>query len=132
MNIEIAESVVSQLREAMLAKDRQAWARMFSNEATFTNPTLSNPIVGCEAITKAAESWPPFEMVWEWSVKEGPRIAVGWRERFILKNGKVSRWYRGIFTVVVNADGEIQHYDSVFNFWDVLSARLKFWEHHHP
>jgi len=128
----IIDGTVKKFLKFSSEHDRRAWAGLFAENATFFNPTLSEPVVGREAIIEMAVAWKAVENEWEWKIIEGSRMAVGFRERRVLDDGRVSRWYRGIYTVTFNATGEIQGFENSFNVWDVMKAHLFFWEYEKP
>ena len=83
---------------------------------------MQEPVVGRDAIVKLAGTWPPAESVVEWRIIEGARMAMGWRERRRLENGKMSGWYRGFSTFVFNGKGQVQAYEGMFNPMSIKAA----------
>ena len=126
------ESTASKMREFSSKNDWPAWVGLFAEDSTFTNPIVSEPVVGRDAILKMAKEWPKIENVEQWRVIEGSRMVIGYRERGILEGGRTTSWYRGVQTVVFNSGGQIQEFETVFNVWDVIKAKLMFWTYENP
>jgi hypothetical protein len=126
------EATASKMQEFSSTHNWPAWVGLFSEDATFTNPIVSEPVVGRDAILKMAVEWPQIENVEQWRVIEGSRMAIGYRERKILEGGRTTRWYRGVQTVVFNSSGQIQEFETVFNVWEVMKAYLMFWTYEKP
>jgi hypothetical protein len=116
------DATLERLNEYWSIDDMQSWVGLFAEDATFLNSALTLPVVGQGTIRQLAKQWPKVENIREWQVVEGNRMAVGWRERGMRKDGKMSAWYRGMSTFVFNADGLIESYEGVFNLEAVKAA----------
>lgn len=119
---EAIDATVAEMTRFSSANDYSSWAGLFAEDATFINAVMAEPKVGREAIVEYAGTWPPAETVVEWRVIEGNRMAMGWRERRALGEGKYSGWYRGFSTFTFNASGEVQAYEGMFNPMAIQAA----------
>ena len=126
------EATANKMREFSSTHNWPAWVELFAKDATFTNPIVSEPVVGREAILNMAQEWPQIENVEEWRVIDGSRMAMGYRERKIFEDGRTTRWYRGVQTVVFNTSSQVQEFETVMNVWDVVKAYLMFWTYENP
>ena len=92
----------------------QALVNLFSEDATFINPLFSAAITGHKALTDLFSSMNDIHNIREWTVIDGHRLVIGWRER--KEDGVETRpWYRGISSFVINDDGLIQTYEAFFD-----------------
>ena len=119
---ETIESTVAKMDDFSAAGDMRSWAGFFSEDATFTNSALPEPVVGRDAIIAMTEHWPRFENEIEWRVIESSRMVIGWREHQLYKDGGTSDWYRGMSTFVFNDNGEVEAYEGVFDLLSLQSA----------
>ena len=119
---EIIDATTTKMLSFALVGDWQSWARFLAEDATFDNSQLKEPVVGRDAISEFAKTFPQIENVIEWKVIEGKRIAFAWRERQKMKNGMWSGWYRGFSTFAFNGKGEVQEYEGMFNLLSIASA----------
>lgn len=116
------EAKMAEMGKYAQANDYPTWASFFAEDATFFNAALTDPVVGRSAIVELAGTWPVAETEIEWRAIDGARVAIGWRERRQLEDGKTSGWYRGISTFLFNAEGEVQAYEGMFNLPSIMSA----------
>lgn len=116
------EATVAKMNEFSAAGDMRSWAGFFSEDATFTNSALPEPVVGRDAIVAMTEQWPRFENEIEWRVIEGSRVVMGWREHQLRDDGGTSGWYRGMSTFVFDTDGNVKAYEGVFDLLSVQAA----------
>ena len=58
---ETIEATVAKMDEFSAAGDMLSWAGFFSEDATFTNSALPEPVVGRDAIVAMTDHWPRFE-----------------------------------------------------------------------
>ena len=121
------ESTAGKMQEYSSMNNWPDWVGLFAEDATFINPFVSEPVKGRDEILKMAMGWPEIENVEQWRVIEGSRMVIGYRERGILEEGRTTSWYRGVQTVVFNSAGQVQEFETVFNAWDVIKAKLMFW-----
>jgi hypothetical protein len=119
---EVIEATVAKMDQFSAAGDMRSWAGFFSDDATFTNSALPEPIVGRDAIIEMAGNWPGIENELEWRVIDGSRMVIGWRERQLLEDGVTSGWYRGMSTFVFDADAKVNEYEGVFDLVSVQAA----------
>ena len=119
---ETIDATVAKMDEFSAAGDMQSWAGFFSEDATFNNSALPEPVVGRDAIVAMTRSWPRFENVLEWRIIEGSRMVIGWREHQIYDDGNTSGWYRGMSTFVFSGNGEVEAYEGVFDLLSLQSA----------
>lgn len=116
------EGTFAKMDEFSAAGDMQSWAGFFSQDATFINSALPEPVVGRDAIVAMTEHWPRIENELEWRVIEGSRMVIGWRERQLLDNGVTSGWYRGMSTFVFDSAGNVKEYEGVFDLVSLQAA----------
>lgn len=119
---EAIDATVTKMDEYSAAGDMRSWAACFSEDATFTNSAMPEPVVGRDAIIAMTEHWPRFENQLEWRVIEGSRMVIGWREHQLYDEGETSDWYRGMSTFVFNDQGEVETYEGVFDLLSLQSA----------
>ena len=122
---ESIEAKMAEMGKYAQSNDYSTWASFFAEDATFLNAALTDPVVGRSAIVELAGTWPAAETVVEWRTIDGARVAIGWRERRQLENGKTSGWYRGISTFLFNTEVEVQEYEGMFNLASIMSAVSK-------
>ena len=84
------ESTASKMQELSSKNDWPSWVGLFAEDSAFTNPIVSEPIIGRDAILKMAMEWPQIENVEQWRVIEGSRMVIGYRERGILEGGRTT------------------------------------------
>ena len=116
------DATVEKLEKYWSVDDMQSWVGLFAADAKFLNSALAKPVIGQDAIRQMASQWPKVENIREWRVIEGDRMAVGWRERALRKDGEMGAWYRGMSTFVFDADGFIKSYEGVFNLEAIKAA----------
>jgi hypothetical protein len=119
---DVIDSTFTEMYRFGAVGDYESWVEFLAEDATFINSALREPIVGRAAILEAARTWPEIENVIEWKVIEGGRMAIAWRERQKLENGKMSGWYRGFSSFVFNGNGEVQEYEGMFNLLSIKAA----------
>jgi hypothetical protein len=119
---DVIDSTFTEMHRFGGVGDYDSWIEFLAEDATFFNSALQEPIVGRAAILEASKMWPRIENVIEWKVIEGERMAIAWRERQILENGRKSGWYRGFSSFVFNRDGEVQKYEGMFNLLTIKAA----------
>jgi SnoaL-like domain len=113
---------IKKLDECSATGDMRSWAGCFSENASFTNSALEEPVVGRDAIIAMTDHWPRIKNEIEWRIIEGSRMAMGWREHQIFEDGGTSGWYRGISTFLFDADGNVKEYEGVFDLIAVQAA----------
>ena len=119
---DVIDSTFTEMHRFGGVGDYESWVEFLAEDATFFNSALQEPIVGRAAILEATKMWPRIENVIEWRVIEAGRMAIAWRERQILENGKKSGWYRGFSSFVFNGNGEVQEYEGMFNLLAIKAA----------
>ena len=120
--MEQIKDTIRKMDEFSAAGDMRSWAGLFSEDATFTNSALPEPVVGRDAIIAMTDHWPRIENEIEWRIIEGSRMVMGWREHQLFPDGGTSGWYRGMSTFVFDADGNVKEYEGVFDLLSVQAA----------
>lgn len=119
---EVIDETFTKMWSFAVAGDYDSWARFLAEDATFTNSSLPEPVVGRDAILELSRTWPQTDNIIEWKVIEGGRIAFAWHERLKLENGRWSDWYRGFSTYVFTSSGQVQSYEGMFNLPSIQAA----------
>ena len=119
---ETIEATIAKMGEFSAAGDMRSWAGFFSENATFTNSALPEPVIGRDAIIAMTDHWPRIENEIEWRVIEDFRMVIGWREHQLLEDGGTTGWYRGISTFVFDTEGKVKEYEGVFDLMALQAA----------
>jgi hypothetical protein len=119
---ETIEATIAKMDEFSAAGDMRSWAGFFSENATFTNSALPEPVIGRDAIIAMTDHWPRIENEIEWRVVEDFRMVIGWREHQLLEDGGTTGWYRGISTFVFDTEGKVKEYEGVFDLMALQAA----------
>jgi hypothetical protein len=119
---ETIEATIAKMDEFSAAGDMRSWAGFFSENATFTNSALPEPVIGRDAIIAMTDHWPRIENEIEWRVIEDFRMVIGWREHQLLEDGGTTGWYRGISTFVFDTEGKVKEYEGVFDLMALQAA----------
>ena len=107
------------IQRATEQADWSAWADLFSEDTTFVNSMLEEPLRGREALRSFAAHWPSTLInAPEWTTIDGNQLAVGWNER----QHPDAAAYRGISTFVFDDDGLVESYEGMFNTAKVVAA----------
>ena len=106
------EAVYNEIRELVARRDWDAWADLLSEDATFVNSMLDEPIRGKGAIRDFMSTLPTTIVNHtEWVAIDGNRLAMGWNER----QHPGAPVYRGFSTIVFDGDGRIESYEGMFD-----------------
>jgi hypothetical protein len=119
---ETIEATIAKMDEFSAAGDMRSWAGFFSENATFTNSALPEPVIGRDAIIAMTDHWPRIENEIEWRVIEDFRMVIGWWEHQLLEDGGTTGWYRGISTFVFDTEGKVKEYEGVFDLMALQAA----------
>lgn len=115
------EDVLEKLRERMDRGDFDAWIDLFSENCTFRNSAMRNPVVGREALRAMASLWPKVDNRLEWYAIDEHRLVVCWNEEQESMSDAAPR-YRGISTFVFEENGMICEYEGMFDTAAVAAA----------
>ena len=85
------EQAYSSLRTATDAKDWTAFVDCFTEDCTFVNSVLEQPIRGRDALREYVTAWVAITNTAEWYTIDGDRVVVGWVERPMMGRGWVER-----------------------------------------
>ncbi|MBW2423885.1 MAG: nuclear transport factor 2 family protein [Deltaproteobacteria bacterium] len=101
--------------------DYSGFADRFTEDATFVNSALPEPIQGRNALRRYVEQWPKVVNRPEWHAIDGNRLVVGWNERQERMRADAPP-YRGFSTFVFNDDGLVTSYEGMFDMVAVAEA----------
>lgn len=114
MNSKTADKVADLFWEYGGSKNWKALAELFAADCSFTNPLLEKPAIGHAELIELLSSMDDFHNIPEWTVADGNRAVVGWRER--KEDGVVERpWYNGVSCFRLNDKGLVQEYEGFFD-----------------
>ena len=98
-------------RRAGEANDWEAFVDCFTEDGTFVNSALPEPVRGREAMRQMTREWPNnIRTTLEWFAIDSNRVAFGWNER----QGD-SDTYRGMSTLVYGSNGRYSQYEGIFD-----------------
>jgi ketosteroid isomerase-like protein len=113
---------VGAAREQWMANiGRRDWRAVFaqvSDDGVFSSPVLERSLVGRDSIDAWVDTWAddPTEIDVEWTVVDGHRMAVGWRQRFpseLPPDQQPS--FRGVAALVYAGGGRFSSFENVFD-----------------
>ena len=104
------EAVFETVQRMINSGDRTGVEQLFTEDGTYHNAALPEPIQGRVAIRTLSARWPQVDHRPEWVVIDGNRLVFGWTER----QGDAPP-YRGIGNYRFNEDGLITCYEGMFD-----------------
>lgn len=119
------EATFEEYLRLLSIRDWRGLTTMFTDDGTFFNSLLPEPVVGRAALLSFAETWNNWETHVEWLAVDGSRLVFGWNQR---PEGEPADGlaYRGFSTLVFNDDGLIESYEGMLDTAQVMAATSAF------
>ena len=114
MDRESFEEKIESLYGLVDAGRLQEWIAHFAEGCVFNNSALPQPLQGRAAILDYANSWPPVIDITLWTLIEGDRVAIGWKERHKGATDETP-WCHGVLTLLLDGEGRVCDYMNTFD-----------------
>jgi hypothetical protein len=117
---EFIKSIYEEMWHCINSGDWDKWLEYYSQNCTFLNSALDEPVEGKSSLRDLAKTFPSVINTPDWFAIDDQRLVVSWRER---PTGAAENLaYRGVSSFHFDSDGKISDYVGTFNMLEAAKA----------